>query len=165
MSGHSRVAADTGAATQPEEKRVSIASRLPPLLAQLAAYGVVSGLSLAFDLAIFFALTTAAWNATLAGVIGYCGGLVLHYAVSIRFIFDRQATAKTSARLWSEYAVSALMGIGLTAIVIEVSIRLGIAAPMAKGLAVLVSFFAVFFIRRYVVFARGSALSPNAEAR
>ena len=57
------------------------------------------------------------WPA-LAGVMGYAVGTVLHYLLSVRFVFDARATDKAHARLFGEFAVTGVSGMAATAVVI-----------------------------------------------
>ena len=123
---------------------------------QLALYTLVSGACLACDLALYLSLTAMAIAAALAGAIGYAAGLVLHYALSVRFVFDAAATAKASAQLFGEFALSGLVGLGITTLVIWLATDVaGASALVAKIPAAAASFMGVFALRRMVVFARG----------
>ena len=97
----------------------------------------------------------------LAGVLGYAAGTVLHYLLSVRFVFDARATDKAHARLFGEFAVTGVSGMAATAIVIAAATDLaGLSALPAKVLAAGVSFLLVFALRRGVVFsARGAPAS------
>jgi putative flippase GtrA len=93
-----------------------------------------------------------------AGAIGYAAGLVLHYALSVRFVFDAAATAKASAQLVGEFALSGLVGLGITTLVIWLATDVaGASALVAKIPAAAASFMGLFALRRMVVLARGSA--------
>lgn len=121
---------------------------------QLSRYAVVSGLALALDFAVFLGLNALLPLPTLAGVLGYCCGIVLHYHLSRRFVFDVSRSRKSSQRMFSEFAASGIIGLALTAAVIAVATALfGLSPIMAKILAVGVSFLGVYVIRRTVVFA------------
>ena len=65
----------------------------------------------------------SAMSPPLAGVIGYALGTVLHYLLSTRFVFDARATDKVQARLFGEFALSGLAGMGITALVIAAGDR------------------------------------------
>ena len=124
------------------------------LLAQLSRYWIVSLLSMGLDCTIFLALLSAEARPAAAGVLGYLAGLALHFALSIRFVFDAAAPGKGAARLFAEFAMSGLAGIAITgssmAIATEV---LGLAAALAKLVAMIASFMLVYSLRRGVVFA------------
>jgi putative flippase GtrA len=94
--------------------------------------------------------------AALAGAIGYAAGLLLHYALSVRFVFDAAATAKGPTQLLGEFALSGLAGLGITISVIWLATDVAGASPLvAKIPAAVTSFLGVFALRRMVVFARG----------
>ena len=125
-----------------------------PLMPQLSRYALVSGLALALDLAVFMLLNRLLALPTLAGVIGYACGIVLHYHLSRRFVFAEASSGKSAHRLFGEFFASGLIGLVVTAIVIALATgMLGIGPLPAKLIAIAASFLGVFVIRRTVVFA------------
>jgi putative flippase GtrA len=130
---------------------------LRPLIAavpQLWRYAGVSVLALALDFAVFFALNGTFGHPTLAGVAGYACGILLHYRLSRRFVFDTAGLGKSGQRMFGEFVASGLIGLAVTAFVIAAATHgFGVPPIVAKALAALASFFAVFVIRRAVVFA------------
>jgi putative flippase GtrA len=134
---------------------------------QLSRYALVSLAALALDFALYLLLMTAGLGAVTAGVLGYAAGTGLHYVLSTRFVFDAAATDKVQARLFGEFVLSGIAGIGITALVIALGTgTLGLSALPAKVLAAGISFLAVFALRRTVVFARTDigrtwGLAPN----
>ena len=133
-------------------------ARLHPagVAAQLSRYSAASALALALDFTVYLAFTGFGMSPPLAGVIGYAGGMILHYLLSTRFVFDARATDKVHARLFGEFALSGLAGMGITALVIALATgAAGLAALPAKVLAAGSSFLVVFAVRRAVVFAKG----------
>lgn len=150
------------------EAQAVASEALPPLpralqpivavLPQLSRYTVVSAVSLGLDVGVYWVLATFGWRPALAGATGYLLGLMLHFALSTRFVFDAEASGKSEARLFGEFAMSGIVGLVLTASVIAVMTEgLGTGVLAAKAAAVIISFFAVFFLRRSVVFATGPA--------
>lgn len=138
-----------------------LASHLPPiairllgLANQLSRYTVVSALALLLDFAVYLSLEDAGMRAAAAGVAGYVAGMVLHFSLSTRYVFKKQARGKTEARRFAEFLMSGLVGIVLTAAVIELATaHLDLAPLYAKLAAVVLSFLTVFLLRRSVVFA------------
>jgi putative flippase GtrA len=121
---------------------------------QLSRYTLVSLAALTLDFSLYLALLAAGVSPTLAGVSGYAAGTGLHYALSIRLVFDAGATDKARARLFGEFALSGLAGMGITALVIAAATNIaGLPALPAKALAAGISFLVVFTLRRNVVFA------------
>lgn len=148
----------SGTAAARFELALLVPARLRAALAvvpQLSRYSAVSALALVLDFAIYLTLTTMAMSPPLAGVIGYAAGTVLHYVLSTRFVFDRSATDKLHARLFGEFALTGIAGMGITAIVIALATAVAGLPPLpAKVLAAAASFLVVFALRRNVVFAR-----------
>ena len=123
------------------------------VLPQLLRYALVSGLALTVDFAVFMALNGIIGHPTLSGVTGYGVGIVVHYFLSRRFVFDARG-AKAAHRLFVEFAASGVVGLLATAGVIAVATaEFGLAPIYAKLLAAGASFIGVFLIRRTVVFA------------
>jgi putative flippase GtrA len=121
---------------------------------QLSRYAVVSGLALALDFAVFLGFNGAFDYPTLAGVVGYGCGIILHYHLSRRFVFDATRSQKSTHRMFSEFVASGLVGLAVTAGAIAVATgEFGLTPLAAKALAVGASFLGVFVIRRRVVFA------------
>jgi putative flippase GtrA len=124
------------------------------VLPQLSRYSLVSALALALDFTVYLALMKLAMDPPLAGAIGYALGTGLHYLLSTRFVFDARATDKVHARLFGEFALSGIAGMGITALVIALATEAaGLAALPAKVLAAAASFVIVFGLRRAVVFS------------
>lgn len=126
-------------------------ARLP----ELSRYTVVSVMALALDSSVFLALThSGATKASLAGVVGYLVGLLLHYTLSSRFVFDASRAGKSGLRLFAEFTASGLVGVFLTWAVIGFVVdTLGLWPILGKGFAVVASFTVVYALRRWVVFA------------
>ena len=161
-SAHSRSDRARLAFTQSVPVRLRGLASIAP---QLSRYTLVSALALALDFALYLALTSLAVWPPLAGVLGYAAGTVLHYLLSVRFVFDARATDKAHARLFSEFAVTGVSGMAATAIVIAAATDLaGASALPAKILAAGVSFLLVFALRRAVVFSAREATGEAAGA-
>jgi len=121
---------------------------------QLLRYGLVSGAALAFDFSVFLALNGMIGHPTLSGVLGYGAGIILHYALSCRFVFDARRSEKAAHRLFGEFLASGVVGLAATAAVIALATGFfGLAPITAKLVAAVVSFIGVFLIRRTIVFA------------
>jgi putative flippase GtrA len=121
---------------------------------QLSRYTLVSAMALVLDFTVYLTLAGAAASPPVAGVVGYGAGTLLHFCLSVRFVFDAGATRKMGARLFGEFVLSGLVGMGLTAGVIAMATGLaGLAALPAKIIAAAASFVTVFTLRRCIVFA------------
>ena len=133
----------------------SLVLSLAPLL-QLSRYSLVSLIALSLDFALYLVLTRAAMAPALAGAIAYSLAMVLHYALSIAFVFTGPRRGKTQARQFAEFALSGLIGVVITLIVIGTLTEVAGLSPVpAKVIATATSFLAVFALRRRVVFADG----------
>jgi putative flippase GtrA len=128
--------------------------RLARLVPQLSLYTMVSAIALAVDFSIFLMLTAGGLRAAVAGVIGYVGGGIAHYLLSVRLVFDVSASTKTVARRVTEFWISGVVGLAITwSIIALVTEALGFPPIVGKLAAIGVSFISVYLIRRGYVFA------------
>ena len=136
----------------------------PGRLEQFLRYTLVSGLSLGLDLAVFAALFwTTAMAAALAGALSCMVGLILHYFLSVSFVFDASKTNKTHKQLVLEYVLTGAMGFAITASAILICVDLaGLPAFLGKGVGIGATFVSVYLVRAGYVFA--PAKKPNREA-
>jgi putative flippase GtrA len=124
------------------------------MLPQLSRYSMASAMALGLDFATYLALVGSGVPAPLAGIVGYLTGTTLHFAISKRFVFDARRAAKGEPQLFGEFALSGVVGLLITAIVISCATGiLGTDPVTAKVLAAGLSFLLVFGLRRGVVFA------------
>jgi putative flippase GtrA len=121
---------------------------------QLSRYSIISALALSTDILIYMGLVYSGIRATLAGILGYTIGMVLNFVLSRHYVFDASLAGKSEGRLFSEFVISGVVGLALTASLIWIMTEmLHQGAAVAKLTAVGVSFLAVFILRRSVVFA------------
>lgn len=124
------------------------------LIARLmfARYLLASLCALAGDMALFLAFDALGVAPMLATAGGYVGGLMLHWMLSIRFVFDT-GTGPTHAQR-AGFIASALVGMGITVLTVGGLAALGITPALARLAAVPVGFLSVYAIRKYGIFAR-----------
>ena len=140
---------------------ITLADRVPAILApvarlmpELSYYTIVSAIALGIDVVAFSAFTGAGTPARWAGVVGYSIGLVVHYILSARYVFDTRGSTKTAFRRFVEFVISGTIGLGITWLAIAIAVDLmHLPALIGKGAAVAVSFVVVFLLRRGIVFA------------
>ena len=136
----------------------------PGRLEQFLRYTFVSGLSLGLDLAVFAAMVwTAAIAIALAGAFSCMAGLILHYFLSVSFVFDPSQTDKTHRQLVFEYVLTGAMGFAITAIAIFVSVDVaGLPVFLGKGVGIGATFVSVYLVRAGYVFAPSQKASSEA---
>ena len=117
----------------------------------LVRYVLASLCALCGDMLLFLALLRIDVSPTLAGAIGYTGGLLLHWMISVRSVFPSSAGPTNRQRLG--FAVSAGVGIGVTSGLISALGAAGVTPAAAKLFAIPASFLSVYAIRKYGVFA------------
>ena len=93
-------------------------------------------------------------RAAVAGIVGYGVGLVLHYILSIRYVFEHDDRSKAGLRRFVEFVLSGLIGVAITWLIIAVATEvLHLPALIGKVAAVGTSFIVVFLLRKGIVFA------------
>ena len=135
--------------------RAMLGSGEAGILRQLSRYTVVSVFALGLDFLLFLGLTHGGLaKAAIAGVIGYSTGLVLHFFLSARYVFNIANAGKSQGRLFAEFVASGCVGLLITWAVIGVATDLAHLPPViGKAGAVVASFATVFVLRRTVVFS------------
>lgn len=83
---------------------------------------------------------------------GYCVGMIVHWLLSVRGVFPHRHHRPSLAQRAS-FILSALIGLAITVGLVVSLGSLGSPLALAKAVAVLVSFTAVYLVRTYVVFA------------
>ena len=145
MTAHSRPAFDFAA---------FVPGPIARLMPELSYYTIVSVIALGVDLAVFKMLLIGGMRAALAGIVGYGVGLVLHYMLSVRYVFETAGSAKSGARRFGEFALSGGVGVAITwAVILAATDFAHLPAMLGKIAAVGTSFVVVFLLRRGIVFA------------
>ena len=133
--------------------------RTPGRLNEFLRYTAVSGISLAIDIAVFALLINAtATSAALAGAFSCMAGLLVHYVLSVMFVFRGAVSGKSGWRLVSEYALTGAMGFIITAGAIVLVTDVGGApAFIGKCFGIAATFISVYLVRAGFVFAPAKA--------
>lgn len=118
-------------------------------------YVLVSVVALVADLTSFALLLHKGMGGAAAAATGYSIGIIIHWWLSSRAVFGAALAPTGTARLRQQclFVVSALVGLGLTTGIVALALAVGLPAIAAKGCAVVVSFNAVYIVRRSMVFA------------
>ena len=120
-------------------------------------YLAVSVLALGCDVAVYASLIGSGIRATAAGAAGYMFGLLVHYALSARWVFPDVAGTRRTAPTLVKFAATGLIGLATTAAIIDMLTRGHLAgAYSAKAAAVVAAYVIVFLLRRSFVFAERS---------
>lgn len=117
----------------------------------LARYLLASACALSSDMALFLMLDRIGMGAVTAAFGGYALGLIVHWTISSRFVFDTGLGPTHAQR--AGFVASALVGMGMTLAMVGGLAAVGVTPAVAKLLSVPASFFAVYAIRKYGVFA------------
>ncbi|MEO1222127.1 MAG: GtrA family protein [Pseudomonadota bacterium] len=119
--------------------------------------------ALAVDVGSFLALMGLGLMAAPASAIGYSLGILAHWLMSSRAVFQDKVAANGYARSRQKalFVISALVGLALTTIIVGLGDSSGIDPRAAKIVAIGVSFLVTWLIRSKVVFRGGN---PPAES-
>jgi putative flippase GtrA len=118
-------------------------------------YVAVSVGALATDMGVFLALLEAGLPSISASAIGYSIGILAHWILSSRKVFqDRVSDKGTAARTQQKamFLASALLGLLLTVAIVGAGTALGLDPRLAKIIAILISFLLTYALRNIVIF-------------
>ncbi len=120
-------------------------------------YLVVSAFALGCDVAVYASLIKGGVMTTAAGALGYVAGILVHYTLSTVWVFPDVDGSRRTAPTFVKFAATGLLGLAITATIIDVLTRHAIAGAFtAKGVAIACTYLAVFLLRRGYVFAAAS---------
>lgn len=128
----------------------TLTQSLPPYL----RYVAVSACALGVDMGVYLAGLSLGIAAALAAAIGYLFGVAVHWVLSSRLVFDdvaERGRARTKQK--ALFLTSALIGLGLTVLIVGGGTRFGLDPRLAKLFAIAVSFQTTYLLRRNIVFA------------
>lgn len=142
--------------------------RLAPLLAKcgdarLVRYLLASVGALAVDFGSFLGLMAMGVMAAPASAIGYSFGILAHWLMSSRAVFQDRVAASGTARSRQKalFVISALVGLALTTAIVGIGDWSGIDPRAAKLAAIGVSFFVTWLIRAKIVFRDDTSLHQS----
>jgi putative flippase GtrA len=120
-----------------------------------ARYVLASAVALAADLSSFLVLLQMKVPAVPASMVGYILGLGVHWVLSSRFVFAGKTAANAPERMRQKmmFMASALVGLAITAAIIEGGLQWGVGPSLAKLVAIGISFHATYILRRSIVFS------------
>ncbi len=119
----------------------------------ITRYLLASVVSLAFDVALFMVLVAFLFDPGWASAAGYSAGIVVHWLISSSFVFPGKARNGAALQLQRiGFLGTAVLGLGITVAIVSWVTELGFLPVVAKGSAVIVSFFVVYLTRKFGVF-------------
>ncbi|MEM8726188.1 MAG: GtrA family protein [Pseudomonadota bacterium] len=128
---------------------------------RFARYILASVGALAVDVGSFLAFLSLGIAAAPASAMGYSLGILAHWLMSSRAVFQDDVAAGGFARTRQKalFVISALIGLGLTTAIVGFGDWVGFDPRVAKVFAIVVSFLVTWLIRSQVVFRpRGSVV-------
>lgn len=126
------------------------------ILRTYSRYIGASALALAVDFSLFLALLKGGLHPGMASATGYGAGIVAHWMISSRFVFD-DALAQDANGLTRQkglFVMSALIGLAMTTAIVSAGHWLGVDPRLAKLAAIALSFNVTYLLRKTVVFAK-----------
>jgi putative flippase GtrA len=120
----------------------------------LVRYILASVGALAVDMGTFLALLSAGVPPVAASAMGYGIGIMVHWILSSRKVFAEQVAAGGMERTRQKamFVVSALIGLGVTTLIVGGASAAGLDPRIAKLCAIVVSFAVTWLLRKRVVF-------------
>lgn len=133
--------------------------RITALLARfgditLLRYGMASIVALAADMGSFLGLLALNLPPIAAATLGYCLGIIIHWLLSSRLVFADHVADRGVQRTQQKamFLMSALIGLGLTALIVWGASASGSDARIGKIAAIIISFAVTYMLRKSVVF-------------
>ena len=126
---------------------------------RLLRYLLASAGALAVDVGAFLALLSLAVPAATASAAGYALGILAHWLLSSRAVFADGVAARGRGRARQKalFVGSALVGLGLTTLIVGTGEAAGLDPRAAKLIAIGASFATTWLLRSRVVFRPGVA--------
>lgn len=140
-------------------ERGAPATRLvQPVEARFVRYVVASILGTMVDLGSFLLLYAMGMLAGLAAAIGYASGTLMHWLISSRFVFPDRLSKPGIKRGGQQilFVISAMLGLGLTTLIVSMADATGSDPRIAKLIAMGVSFLTVWLVRLTIVFRKAA---------
>lgn len=111
--------------------------------------------ALAVDVSVFLGAMALGAQAGPASALGYMLGILAHWLLSSRAVFQDSVAAGGRERTWQKvlFVISALVGLALTTLIVGLADGAGFDPRLAKGAAIIVSFIATWLIRSQIVFS------------
>lgn len=130
---------------------------LPGNLRQFARYVAASVGALAVDVGVFLAMLAANVAAAPASAFGYSFGIIAHWLLSSRKVFQDGVAAHGRARMRQKalFVISALIGLAVTTAIVGMGDYAGFDPRLAKLVAIAASFILTYILRSRVVFQHG----------
>lgn len=122
---------------------------------RLVRYVLASVGALAVDMGSFLLLLSFGVASFAAAAVGYSLGIVVHWLLSSRTVFHDSVAQSGAARSKQKllFVVSALIGLGLTTLIVGVGDYAGLDPRFAKLAAIFVSFAVTYLLRKAIVFS------------
>ena len=116
-------------------------------------YLTASVIALGADMGLFMLLLHGGMAALPAAVTGYCSGIAVHWLISSRVVFARQARRGAARdRQKMLFVGSAVVGLSITTGIVGTAAALGLHPLLGKGIAIVTSFQLTYLLRRKIVF-------------
>jgi putative flippase GtrA len=118
-------------------------------------YLIVSVGALAVDVGLFLGLLNLGMMSVGASAIGYSAGIVAHWWLSSRLVFQGRVSNKgTSERTQQKamFLVSALIGLAATMVIVGAGDAMGFDPRLAKLVAIGFSFQLTYMLRNIIIF-------------
>lgn len=124
---------------------------------RLIRYGFASVGALAVDVGVFLAMLAANVAAAPASAFGYSFGIIAHWLLSSRKVFQDGVAADGRARMRQKalFVISALIGLAVTTAIVGIGDHAGFDPRLAKLVAIAASFILTYILRSRVVFQHG----------
>ena len=127
---------------------------------ELILYALVSIVALTLDVLILYTTTyRLGIPSYLAAVFGYSFGLVVHYRLSVRYVFTHRRMAQRPLDEAMLYVLTGIIGCAISSGIVYLGNLLEQTLFLSKLLAVIVSSVAIFVVRKMLLFTKSPCSS------
>lgn len=122
---------------------------------QFVRYFIASVGALAVDMGSFLLFLETPMPAGVAAAIAYTLGIVAHWILLSRSVFEDGVAARGRGRMQQKalFLTTTWGGLAVTAGIVSLAELMGSDVVVSKGLAVVISFVLNYFVRKHFIFA------------
>ena len=122
---------------------------------QFFRYIFVGGASFVTDYVLLYIITELGINYLVSGVISFIAGLLVNFALSKLLVFNKKTTGSERAKEFSVFAVIAVLGLGLTELLMWLfTEKLNWYYMISKAIAAIIVLFWNFFMKKILLYRK-----------
>lgn len=126
---------------------------------RIVRYFFASACALCVDMSVFLLLLQTALFSGVSAAISFLMGTVVHWVILSRRVFEEHTARPGEGRAKQKalYLCSTFAGLAITTGIVTLGDLTGGNVIYFKGVAIVVSFFSIYFVRKHFVFRAGNS--------